>query len=98
MNTVQQLLMQRIVQNFLVMLEKELGGNYDADRLTCPHATYLLREDPIITVCRCVICGRCNEHTGNSSQGHYWAFCKVTGTFRSMHFCCPGHCQLEEER
>jgi len=29
------------------------------------------------TVCRCVVCPRCGHHTGNSHQGHYWAFCKV---------------------
>ena len=21
-------------------------------------------------------CGRCGEHTGNNSQGHYWGLCK----------------------
>lgn len=29
------------------------------------------------TACRCVVCPRCGHHTGNSHQGHYWAFCKV---------------------
>lgn len=27
--------------------------------------------------CRCVVCPRCNQHTGNSHQGHYWRACKV---------------------
>lgn len=27
--------------------------------------------------CRCVVCPRCNQHTGNSHQGHYWSLCKV---------------------
>lgn len=45
--------------------------------------------------CRCMICARCNRHTGNSHQGHYWAMCKVTGTKREHHFCCPGNCELE---
>lgn len=45
--------------------------------------------------CRCVVCARCGRHTGNSSQGHYWRFCKVTGEFeREWHFCCPGDCEM----
>lgn len=47
------------------------------------------------TVCRCIVCGRCGHHTGNSHQGHYWSFCAVTRTQREFHFCCPGNCQLE---
>jgi hypothetical protein len=46
--------------------------------------------------CRCFWCGRCNQATGNSTQGHFWAFCKVTGTMRDFHFCCPDNCALEE--
>lgn len=42
-----------------------------------------------------MFCGRCNQRTGNNSQGHYWAFCKVTGGTRTHHFCCPGDCELE---
>ena len=45
--------------------------------------------------CRCMVCSRCEHHTGNSTQGHYWAYCKVTGTRRDFHFCCPGNCELE---
>lgn len=48
--------------------------------------------------CRCVVCARCHHHTGNSNQGHYWGFCKVTGTVRDGHFCCPDPefgCELE---
>lgn len=45
--------------------------------------------------CRCMVCGRCGHHTGNTSQGHYWAFCKVTGTGRDFHFCCDNNCELE---
>lgn len=40
-------------------------------------------------------CGRCHKPTGNNSQGHYWAFCKVTRTIREHHFCCPDDCALE---
>jgi hypothetical protein len=47
-------------------------------------------------VCRCLVCGRCGKHTGNSSQGHYWKWCMVTGTMRTFHFCCPGDCELEK--
>lgn len=45
--------------------------------------------------CRCMICPRCNHHTGNSHQGHYWAFCKVTGKMEEFHFCCPDDCELQ---
>lgn len=46
--------------------------------------------------CRCVVCARCGHHTGNSHQGHFWAFCKVTRSIREPHFCCPGDCELGE--
>jgi hypothetical protein len=46
-------------------------------------------------VCRCIVCSRCGHHTGNSNQGHYWAYCKVTKSKREFHFCCPGDCGLE---
>lgn len=45
--------------------------------------------------CRCLVCARCGHHTGNTSQGHYWALCSVTRTVREFHFCCPGDCELE---
>ena len=45
--------------------------------------------------CRCLVCGRCNRHTGNSTQGHYWAYCKATRSLRDFHFCCPDDCELE---
>lgn len=48
--------------------------------------------------CRCIVCPRCHHHTGNSHQGHYWKFCKVTGGMREFHFCCPLEpgCELED--
>lgn len=48
--------------------------------------------------CRCTVCPRCGHHTGNAHQGHYWAHCKVTGTSREFHFCCPLEpgCELED--
>lgn len=46
-------------------------------------------------MCRCFWCGRCNNVTGNSNQGHYWAYCGVTKSVRDFHFCCPDNCELE---
>jgi len=47
--------------------------------------------------CRCVVCPRCHHHTGNAHQGHYWAWCRVTGAAREFHFCCPDlECEPEE--
>lgn len=45
--------------------------------------------------CRCIVCSRCGRHTGNSTQGHYWAWCSVTKTMRDHHLCCPDDCELE---
>lgn len=45
-----------------------------------------------------MICGRCGQWTGNTNQGHYWAFCKNTRTDRVFHFCCPGDCELDAGR
>ncbi len=47
-------------------------------------------------VCRCVVCARCKHHTGNSNQGHYWAWCKVLKSMQVHHFCCPDNCELWE--
>jgi hypothetical protein len=53
-----------------------------------------------------MVCARCNEHTGNNHQGHYWRFCKrlmdELGSGRDtndylaadFHFCCPDDCEL----
>jgi hypothetical protein len=49
--------------------------------------------------CRCMVCARCGHHTGNATQGHYWALCKATGTIREFHFCCDDPafgCELEK--
>jgi hypothetical protein len=54
-------------------------------------------EPNIDGVCRHLTCGRCKQHTGDSHQGHYWAWCKVTKTTREFHFCCPGDCELEHD-
>lgn len=67
----------------------------DENRFDCEHAGYNYPGVPDITICHCMICARCNQHTGNTSQGHYWSYCKVTRTNRDFHFCCPGACELE---
>jgi len=61
--------------------------------LPCDHptATFDVRTGQ----CLCVVCARCGKHTGNSTQGHYWSYCKVTDELRDWHFCCPGDCELE---
>lgn len=43
---------------------------------------------------RNVVCARCEQRTSNTSQGHYWKYCKGTGSFREFHFCCPDDCEL----
>jgi hypothetical protein len=45
--------------------------------------------------CRCLICPRCGHHTGNSTQGHWWQWCRVTGSMRNRHMCCPDDCELD---
>jgi len=73
-------------------LAPEPGSVCDAES-----ATILTMPDGS-TQCRCVVCPRCRHHTGNAHQGHHWGFCKVTGTVREGHFCCPDPafgCELE---
>lgn len=45
--------------------------------------------------CRCMVCARCNKHTGNSHQGHFWAYCSSTRTMLEFHFCCTNDCELD---
>lgn len=53
-----------------------------------------------------MVCARCNKHTGNYTQGHYWGLCKVLlaqgvpwkKARRDLHFCCPDDCELEADR
>lgn len=77
------------------MLIATVGLTDDESRRSCTHASYTSTADPRALVCRCVICARCQAHTGNSHQGHFWSSCKVTGGTRLPHFCCPGWCELE---
>lgn len=53
-----------------------------------------VKHEPCSPACRHVTCGRCGQHTNNSSQGHYWATCKVDLHEARFHFCCPGDCEL----
>jgi hypothetical protein len=46
-------------------------------------------------ICRHLTCSRCKQHTDNNTQGHYWAYCKITKTMRDFHFCCPDDCELQ---
>jgi len=51
-----------------------------------------------------MVCGRCNQHTGNNHQGHYWGLCKRLMAEEpgrewndyviDLHFCCPDDCEL----
>ena len=61
----------------------------------CPGSSAYFDLSTGETYCRCVVCARCGQHTGNSSQGHYWKYCKLTKTMRAFHFCCPDNCELE---
>ena len=61
-------------------------------------------HDPITARSLGMVCAHCGEHTGNGTQGHYWAYCKVYAAkglpfnecIREHHFCCPGDCALEK--
>lgn len=62
-----------------------------------PRPVYVIRLDDgeeVVYGCRCMVCARCNHHTGNTNQGHWWAFCKVTRRNERFHFCCPDDCEL----
>lgn len=41
-----------------------------------------------------IICPRCYRATGNYTQGHFWARCRLTGAM-AYHFCCPDDCERE---
>lgn len=43
---------------------------------------------------RVMFCGRCGHATSNTSQGHYWAWCRVNPDEKAFHRCCPGSCEL----
>lgn len=60
-------------------------------------------HDPITDRSLGMVCARCKQHTGNNTQGHYWAICTAVlargvplkRARRDHHFCCPGDCELE---
>lgn len=59
-----------------------------------PSVYYMAYSDTFS--CRCMVCGRCGKHTGNSHQGHNWKFCSAKGEMAAdWHFCCPDDCELE---
>lgn len=71
-------------------------------------ASIYYRSDLGKYVCRCLVCARCDKHTGNSNYGHYTKACKnvvgqgltVKGYIEAIkdiphHFCCPDDCELE---
>jgi hypothetical protein len=58
--------------------------------------TKYCRRCNYLEACNCFWCGRCNQVTRNSNQGHYWACCIVTGQLEDFHFCCPNDCELKE--
>jgi hypothetical protein len=64
----------------------------DAER---PSVYGELVDGEVVYRCLCLICPRCNRHTGNGTQGHYWAFCQVAGAILRLHFCCPADCELD---
>lgn len=73
------------------------------DGWDCPACE--VTHDYITAISLGMLCGRCNQHTGNNHQGHYWGFCKVYAArglewekcIRDFHFCCPEDCELESE-
>lgn len=54
-----------------------------------------MQDGEPVYACRCMVCARCNKHTGNTTQGHYWSYCLVTRSTRTHHFCCDNDCELE---
>lgn len=41
------------------------------------------------------LCERCQQQTGNTTNGHFWTWCGMAQLQRRYHFCCPGDCELE---
>ena len=81
----------RYVIGAVIGIEPAPGSVCDADA----PSVYQMPDGTV--ACRCVVCPRCGQHTGNAHQGHYWGWCKVTGTIRAGHFCCGNEfgCELD---
>lgn len=56
------------------------------DRMECGEPVYR---------CRCIVCARCERHTGNNLLGHYTTCCQNRDVRQQVHFCCPGDCELD---
>ena len=72
---------------------------HDIDRFTtdacdAAWASFYFDNNTGQMLCTCLICARCDRHTGNGHQGHYWGWCRVTNKMEDLHFCCPGDCEL----
>src|SRR6266436_942421 len=96
------------IQKELIKQARLLVPDCDAEN---PSVYWSSRQNKYI--CRCIVCSRCNHHTGNSNQGHYWKFCHVMAKFHNIHktqslldcqeclpafhFCCKDNCELFEE-
>jgi hypothetical protein len=52
-----------------------------------PPSLYMMGDGTV--GCRCIVCARCEKHTGNANQGHYWKLCSKTKKLETFHFCCP---------
>lgn len=80
-------------------LPRLIGGRYQpvahigtfGDGSPCDHPTATRYGDR----CTCVVCGRCNRHTGNAHYGHMTSYCRTTKGQRESHFCCPDNCELD---
>lgn len=71
-----------------------VGGPGACDAGGASYVILVVDGEPVQR-CRCIVCGRCGRHTGNATQGHYWAWCKVRRGVVDFHFCCPGSCSLD---
>ncbi len=83
-----------------MMVLMVLKGDYNVQPEGCDaqSPSIAIKPDGKVT-CRCIVCARCGHHTGSTTQGHYWAFCKQTQTTREFHFCCSDPdfgCELEQ--
>ncbi len=57
--------------------------------------------------CKCMWCGQCGQHT-TATYGHWTTICRMSRcipgqmtlseTMGQGHFCCPGQCELEEDK
>lgn len=72
-------------------LTRRLGGIGDGTDCDHPTASWIDGH------CTCIVCARCNRHTGNANYGHYTTWCRTTKGQRDPHMCCPSGCELEDQ-